>query len=111
MSEPIVYADQWRTVMAMAGRRCQCTGQCGNPHTKAGGRCPRGHDRHASKHRGPVRLLAAPADLTLSALAAASLPPGELWAWCPDCHDAARRAAQRTKRHTTSADQDALFSL
>ncbi|MFI1849705.1 hypothetical protein [Streptomyces sp. NPDC020480] len=111
MSEPIVYAAAWRPVMKAAGYRCQCTGQCGNPHTKGGGRCAREHDQHASKHRGPVRLIAAPADTCTSARAAAQLPAAELRAWCPDCHDAARRAAQRAARTAPDTDQGGLFDL
>ncbi|WP_340558939.1 hypothetical protein [Streptomyces sp. GSL17-111] len=96
MSEPIVYADQWRIVMAASEWRCQCSGECGHAHAKGGGRCPREHDRHASKHRGPVRLLAAPADPITPTRRAVALPVHALRAWCPDCLDAARRAALRT---------------
>ncbi|WP_063784285.1 hypothetical protein [Streptomyces sp. SBT349] len=111
MSEPIVYAGTWRAVMAAAGRRCQCRGECGNPHKKGEGRCPKEHDRYASKHRAPVRLIAAPADPTVTGLAAAALSRGELLAWCPECHDGARRAANRQSRNQPDPEQDSLFDL
>ncbi|MEU8825896.1 hypothetical protein [Streptomyces sp. NPDC048636] len=111
MTEPIVYAAAWRPVMETAGYRCQCTGQCGNPHTKAKGRCPREHDQHASKHRGPVRLLAAPANPLTPARVAAGIPATDLRAWCPDCHDATRRAAQRAARTGPDFGQGGLFDL
>jgi hypothetical protein len=111
MSEPIAYADTWRPVMCAAGFRCQCRGECGNDHKKGKGRCPREHDQLASKHRGPVRLLAAPADPIVTGLAAARLPTARLRAWCPDCLDGARRAANRQARAEPAADQTSLFEL
>jgi hypothetical protein len=111
MSEPIVLPDPWRQVMQAADWRCQCTGQCGNAHKKGDGRCPREHDQHASKHRGPIHLVAAPADPSMSALAAARLPLSQLRAWCPDCHAGARRAANRAKRSQPDPTQGALFAL
>ncbi|WP_234376269.1 hypothetical protein [Streptomyces sp. CB01201] len=100
-------AHLWLPVIQAAGFRCQCTGQCGNAHTKGQGRCLREHDQHASKHRGPVHLIAAPADLTLSPLKAARVPLAGLRAWCPDCHTAARRIAQRQP----ASEQAGLFDL
>jgi hypothetical protein len=111
MSEPIVLPALWRHVMQAAGYRCQCTGACGSAHKKGGGRCPRMHDQHASKHRGPIHLTAAPVDPALPALAAARLPTSALRAWCPDCHDGARRASNRAKRSHVDPDQGALFAL
>ncbi|MFE6689722.1 hypothetical protein ACFVFQ_25000 [Streptomyces sp. NPDC057743] len=110
MSEPIVYADQWRHVMKAAGWRCQCTGQCGIPHIKGEGRCVREHDRHASKHRSPIHLIAAPAEPTTPPLAAARLGARDLRAWCPDCHTAASRAARKT-RASEPAQDTGLFDL
>ncbi|MEU7051487.1 hypothetical protein [Streptomyces eurythermus] len=109
MSEPITGTAVWRPVMAAAGFRCQCTGQCGNAHSKAKGRCPRKHDQAASKHRGPVRLIAAPADPLTPAVLACRFPAHALMAWCPDCHTAARRHATATARTTPDPDQGALF--
>ncbi|MEU4964981.1 hypothetical protein [Streptomyces smyrnaeus] len=111
MSEPIAFAALWRAVMWAAGYRCQCTGECGNPHKKSEGRCPREHDQCASKQRGPVHLTAAPTDLTQGTQTASRLPVSALRAWCPDCHDAARRAAARTARRQTDPAQAELFDL
>jgi hypothetical protein len=36
--------------------------------------------------------MAAPADPLTPPVKAVTLPPGELRAWCPECHAAARRA-------------------
>ncbi|MFI1183368.1 hypothetical protein ACH4UT_27995 [Streptomyces sp. NPDC020799] len=110
MSEPIVAADLFRAVMARAGGRCQCEGQCGHPHAKTDGRCPREHDHYASKHKAPVRLMAAPADPLTAELSAAALPAGELRAWCPGCYTAARRLARNTQA-TAAPAQDGLFDL
>ncbi|MEU2873497.1 hypothetical protein ABZ769_30570 [Streptomyces olivoreticuli] len=110
MSEPIAYADLWRPVMQAAGFRCQCTGECGNEHAKAQGRCPREHDQHASKHRGPAHLIAASADLAMPVTAAARTTVGELRAWCPSCFTAARRLARNTQAAAGPAP-DGLFDL
>ncbi|GGO55836.1 hypothetical protein [Streptomyces lasiicapitis] len=110
MSEPLVGAALFRTVMQAADHRCQCQGECGQPHRKGGGRCPHQHDGYTSKHGRRVRLIAAPADPLASAVAAASLPPEQLRAWCPDCHTTAARAAKRALPDT-STDQGCLFDL
>ncbi|MFF4652997.1 hypothetical protein [Streptomyces sp. NPDC001380] len=108
---PLVGAATWQAVMQTANHRCQCAGQCGDPHTRGGGRCDRAHGGHHHRHGGgTVRLLAAPADpahLTLPAHRAAALPAGELAAWCPPCHDAARRTARTAE--AAPPDADALF--
>ncbi|TDC21251.1 hypothetical protein E1265_18545 [Streptomyces sp. 8K308] len=112
MSEPIAYAALWRPVMKAAGFRCQCRGECGNPHKSGQGRCPREHDQHASRHRGGiVRLIAAPADPSLTGLAAARADRSQLRAWCPDCHDNARRAANRAARTEVVSEQGGLFEI
>ncbi|AKA05398.1 hypothetical protein SAZ_25300 [Streptomyces noursei ZPM] len=110
MSEPIAGADLWRPVMEAAGWRCWCTGQCGAPHRKDEGRCPRTHDNYASKQGGWVRLIAAPADPTTRPLDAARLGPADLRAWCPACHTAATRAARKT-RASGPPQGDGLFDL
>ncbi|MGG2465625.1 hypothetical protein ACO0M4_38675 [Streptomyces sp. RGM 3693] len=110
MSEPIAFANLWRPVMVTAGWRCQCTGQCGTPHLKGEGRCVRGHGRHASKHRSPIHLIAAPTDPTTPSLAAARLGARDLRAWCPDCHTAAARAARKTQSREPAQDTS-LFDL
>ncbi|MDC7338936.1 hypothetical protein PQR15_23575 [Streptomyces lydicus] len=109
-SEPIAGARLFRTVMKAAGWRCQCTGECGQPHAKSDGRCPREHDGYAGKHGGPIRLLAAPADLTIPDRQAVALPVGKLRAWCPSCLATARRIAKRQAAIPTT-DQCGLFDL
>ncbi|MGW5420220.1 hypothetical protein [Streptomyces sp. NPDC003943] len=109
-SEPIAAAGLFRAVMVAAGHRCQCEGKCGQPHTKGEGRCTREHGRHAGKHGGPIRLMAAAADPLATELAAAALPASELRAWCPPCFTAARRAAQRATA-APDDDQGGLFDL
>ncbi|UNO42439.1 hypothetical protein [Streptomyces sp. MST-110588] len=100
-------ADLFRVVMTRAAWRCQCTGQCGQPHTKSEGRCPREHGGYAGKSGGWVRLMAAPADPAASERQAASLPAARLRAWCPPCLAAAR---QHTRR-TADGVQGGLFDL
>lgn len=109
MSEPIAYSGRWRATVGAAGYRCQCTGQCGSAHAKSKGRCPREHEQCASHHRGPVHLIAAPADPGVGALEAARLPARSLRAWCPDCHDGARRAGTRAARTQPDPGQGSLF--
>lgn len=111
MSEPIVLPGPWRQVMRAAGWRCQCTGQCDSDHKQGDGRCPHEHDKHAGKHSAPVRLLAAPCDPTTPVVQAAQLPTSQLRAWCPACHDGARRAINRAKRSQPHPAQGALFAL
>ncbi|WP_425830652.1 hypothetical protein [Streptomyces fractus] len=108
-SQPIVGATVFNTVVGAAGYRCQCTGQCGNPHAKGEGRCPHEHDGYTSKHGHRVRLMAAPADPLASPVTAASMPAGELVAWCPGCHTAAGRLA--LKQTAPPTDQGDLFAL
>jgi hypothetical protein len=111
MSEPIVLPGSWRAVMKAAGFRCQCTGECGSAHRKGGGRCPREHDQHASKHSGPIHLSAAPADPATPTVQAARLPLAQLRAWCPACRDGARRASERAARSQLDPEQGSLFAL
>ncbi|MEO3767682.1 hypothetical protein [Streptomyces sp. B5E4] len=111
MSAPIVAAELFRAVIGAVGGRCECEGECGQPHTKGDGRCVREHDRHASKHTGPVRLMAAPADPLTPPHLAAGLPTGELRAWCPLCFDGARRAADRARKSAPDPDQNCLFEI
>ncbi|ANS67956.1 hypothetical protein SLINC_5732 [Streptomyces lincolnensis] len=108
MSEPLAAVDVWRPVMEAAGHRCQCTGACGNPHSKGGGRCPREHDGYTSKHGHRVRLMAAPADPLTPPATAVALPVGELLAWCPECQAAAVRQARKV---APVEDAPGLFDL
>jgi hypothetical protein len=107
-STPLAAVDVWLPVMEAAGYRCQCTGECGNPHAKTDGRCPREHDGYTSKHGHRVRLMAAPADPCVSPVKAVTLQPGELRAWCPECHTAAARQARAS---APTDDEPGLFDL
>jgi hypothetical protein len=104
---PIVCVTTWETVMEAAGWQCQCAqGLCGSKHSRTGLRCDRNTNR--------VRLIAAPLDLTLSALAASRVPVTELRAWCPECHQKAgarQRASERELQRREPAPVDALFDL
>ncbi|MGW5099187.1 hypothetical protein [Streptomyces sp. NPDC004100] len=95
-SQPIVGAAVFTAVMEAAGYRCQCGGECGQPHIKGDGRCPHEHDHYTSKHGRLVRLMAAPVDPLATDVAAARLPVSALRAWCSDCHTAAARRARAT---------------
>ncbi|GGU63565.1 hypothetical protein GCM10010211_30750 [Streptomyces albospinus] len=111
MKLPISGAALFRSVMTAAGWRCQCTGACGQPHAQSEGRCPREHDGYAGKHGGPVRLMAAPADPTITHFQAAALPAQELRAWCPGCLAVAQRLAKQQTPDTPTTDQSCLFDL
>lgn len=96
---PIVCVTTWEIVMQGAGWRCQCSGgSCGSQHSQTGLRCDR-------QQNGTVRLLAAPADLTLPTLAAARVPVTELRAWCPTCHKKAQAKQQRSDRERQRLDR------
>jgi hypothetical protein len=107
MSTRIVASKIWRTVTGAAGYRCQCVGACGDPHRMHEGRCPARHGRGGP--RGPLVLHVAPADLTVSGVAAAALPASELRAWCPPCLTAAQHATDRRARGSEPTAADALF--
>lgn len=105
---PLGAPAAWAPVVQSAGGRCQCTGACGRTHSKTGLRCDREHDQAG------VRLLVAPADLTLPPTQAARLPRADLRAWCPDCHKKARRRQadhDANRRRLDDTPADALFSL
>ncbi|MFJ4409225.1 hypothetical protein [Streptomyces sp. NPDC088910] len=104
MNTPIVGADLFTAVMAKAGWRCHCTGQCRQNHRRTEDRCPKWHDGNR------VRLIAAPADPATPERAAATLPATALRAWCPPCFTAAQRAATRAQS-ATAASQGGLFDL
>lgn len=108
MSGPLAAVGTWKPVMEAAAWRCQCAGECGKPHEKTEGRCPRTHDSYTSKHGSRVRLLAAPADPAAPLVNAVTLPPEDLRAWCPGCFaDAIRRARLAVR----PADGPGLFDL
>ncbi|MGW0172055.1 hypothetical protein ACWDWT_43935 [Streptomyces sp. NPDC003343] len=112
-TRPIAQTEQWELVMEAADYRCHCTGGlCGSQHSKTGLRCPAVHDQTHRKGKGLVRLVAAPADLGLSDLAAVELPVDQLRAWCPSCYTAARnraREADANARRMAAGPEDTLF--
>ncbi|MFI6125471.1 hypothetical protein ACIBCU_38180 [Streptomyces sp. NPDC051064] len=96
----------WAVVMSTAGHRCHCTGACGSKHSKSAMQCDQ-----TTEHG---HLLAAPADLTLTAAAAAAVPAGELLAWCTDCHHKAtarQRRDARERARLETAEPPGLFDL
>ncbi|MGW1917467.1 hypothetical protein ACWCQS_44110 [Streptomyces sp. NPDC002076] len=107
-SAPLAAVDVWLPVMESAGYRCQCAGECGNPHAKTESRCPREHDGYTSKHGHRIRLMAAPADPCVPPVKAVTLPPSELRAWCPECHTAAVR---HVRVSAPVDDEPGLFDL
>lgn len=105
---PIGNPPAWTVVVAAAGWQCECKGSCGRPHARTNFRCDRVHDRAG------VRLVVAPADLTLTLATAAEADADELHAWCPDCHRLAQRRqrdADRNRARLDAAAPDALFDL
>ncbi|MEV4993181.1 hypothetical protein [Streptomyces niveus] len=100
--EPLAAAHLFRAVMTGANWRCQCTGACGQTHSRTEGRCPR-------YHGGTVALMAAPADPTTPERVAVTLPARSLRAWCPTCFTAAQRRTAQS--HVPSAEQPGLFDL
>jgi hypothetical protein len=105
VSTPIAGAALFAAVMAAAGGRCHCTGQCGQPHTTTEGRCLKTHDS------GRVRLIAAPADPAVSERTAAALPANGLRAWCPACYGAAQRKSQIAQISLQTTGQQGLFDV
>ncbi|MEU5660943.1 hypothetical protein ABZ802_35800 [Streptomyces sp. NPDC047737] len=103
---PLGTPRTWAVVMSAAGHRCHCTGACGSKHSKTAMQCDK-----TTEH---TQMLAAPADLTLTTAAAATVPVGELLAWCTDCHRkaATRQRADARERHRLEGDAPAgLFDL
>jgi len=103
---PLGTPRAWAVVMAAAEHRCHCTGACGSKHSKSAMRCDRS--------TRDAQMLAAPADLALSPVAAAAVPVAELLAWCPSCHRKAaarQRAANCERQRAEQPDPDALFDL
>jgi hypothetical protein len=114
--QPVAALPLRDAVLDQADGCCQCTGACGNSHTKGGGRCEHTDGSLRDKHHGPLRLLVAPADparLALPFHRAARLPADQLAAWCAPCHDKARNKALREHRtqlaERLAAATDGLF--
>ncbi|MFF8879625.1 hypothetical protein [Streptomyces flaveolus] len=101
---PLGATAVWEAVMEPAGHQCQCEGGlCGSKHADTGLRC-----LHTSAHG---RLLVAPADLTLSTVAAAAVPIDELRAWCASCHAKARSRQLAAARERDRQAADEALSL
>ncbi|MGY4768957.1 hypothetical protein ACXC9Q_18755 [Kribbella sp. CWNU-51] len=101
---PLVGADTWSRVLGEAGWRCECTGDCGRPHTKSEHRCP---VDHGLKHR----LSVVPSDPTVTLTKAVT--GAELVAMCPACATGAKRLAEAASDEATNptTDQLGLFDL
>jgi len=109
VSGPIAATALWRRVIGAAGGVCQCTGSCGTRHRDGRGK-PCSVAQGEASRRGPVKLIAAPADAALSVLQAACLPAERLRAWCPACWSAIAATARTAAREAASVPQeDALF--
>lgn len=101
---PLGVSAVWEAVMERAGHQCQCEGGlCGSQHSKTGLRCPK-----STTH---ARLIVAPGDLTLSAIAAAAVPVEQLRAWCSGCHAAAQRRQLEAQRELERIESDEPLSL
>jgi hypothetical protein len=91
---PVIAADRWREVIARAGERCECTGQCGRRHREGMGRCTRPDRPEAPLHAVPRD--AAPFHV------AAALPADALDALCDPCHASAAAIRARALRSATN---------
>lgn len=97
VAPPIVAADLWTEVMAIAEDRCQCQGACGKKHQTAErkpGRCEHVNGVYV-KGSGRLKLLAIPRDPSLAWHEAAALPASRLIAFCRPCADGVRRTINR----------------
>jgi hypothetical protein len=85
---PLAAAGTWQAVIAAAGGRCECTGGCGRPHTRDGGRCVR--------ESLPGRPLRAVPRAPVPGPAAAYLAAADLTALCGPCADDTGRLQRTT---------------
>lgn len=97
---PMIGAWTWEETMTAAQWCCECTGQCGRPHTKTAGRCP---TRHGTAHR--LAVVAADPLATLTA----AVTTTELVALCTACETGAHRAAAKATESATDSAQLDLF--
>ncbi|MER5600530.1 hypothetical protein [Streptomyces sp. NPDC002265] len=101
---PLGVSSVWQAVMEPADYQCQCTGGlCGSTHSKTGLRC-----LNTATHG---RLIVAPTDLTLSAVAAAAVPTEQLRAWCSGCHAKAQKRQLDNQREQQRQAADEPLSL
>jgi hypothetical protein len=97
-------SNLYETVVAAAGGRCECTGECGGKHVSGKGRCVHGHQRQRPLH-------AVPRDPTVTGPGAARLPVADLMAVCGGCFDgaASRAAADAASAPEVPEEQGFLF--
>lgn len=118
MSAPLAVTPLWVLVIDRAGRRCQCTGQCGHRHTR---HSPRGRVRPGAQPapdprcvtelgNPAARLYAAPTDPAVPVADAWQVPTSAMAAWCGPCLDGARAQARRTPEPDAPAPAG-LFDL
>ncbi|MGW7684865.1 hypothetical protein ACWGID_29265 [Kribbella sp. NPDC054772] len=96
---PRIGARIWEETMIAAEWCCECTGQCGRPHTKTHGRCG---TVHGTAHR--LAVVAADPLASLTAAVTAT----ERLALCATCETGIRRAAGAAQT-STNPDQPDLF--
>jgi hypothetical protein len=99
---PMLGAGLWRQVIAAAGDRCECTGQCGRKHKDGAGRCVR-------ENAAAAPLRAVPRE-PVPDHAAAGLPASALHALCGPC-DAALSSIHARARQAASGALSAVESL
>jgi len=97
---PMIGAWIWEETMIAAEWCCECTGQCGKPHTKTAGRCGTVHD---TAHR--LAVVAADPLATLTA----AVTGADLVALCASCETGAHRAATNAAESTADTAQLDLF--
>lgn len=102
------YPKDWHAIrgriLARAGRRCECLGECGLDH---GGRCPERDRTKARQARGLIVLTVAHLDHTPENNA-----PDNLRAMCQRCHlryDATHHAANAGRTRDRKRGQKRLF--
>jgi hypothetical protein len=105
---PLAGTELWLVVIAAACGVCQCAGGCGTKHRDGRNTpCSVAHGERSS--RGPVRLIAAPVDPSISAVEAAQLGAERLRAWCPTCFSGAVAAGRKRAREAARPQEDSLF--
>jgi hypothetical protein len=101
---PLAGAAVWRQVIAAAGRRCECAGQCGGRHHDGNGRCV-----HEDAPGSPLHAIAR--DRAASG-AEIRLDAAELMAVRDGCHGgllARRREAVRWSGAEAPGGQERLW--
>ncbi len=85
------------------GYRCECTGDCGKAHKKAGdGRC------HVEDHPSHPLALLSPGKVLTDAVSASR---DDLVAWCPACQDQHAKTARMVAASVPDPDQLDIFDV